>query len=557
MKETNPKKIEALKDILLRLHHGASPESVQEDFNKNFTGVSAIEISLMEHELMNEDSGITFEDVMKLCNVHANLFKGSIDELEIAEADKPGHPVRVLKDENIAFRTSMIRIRRLLDSLKETPEHDWDEGLLKGLERQVALLGEFKKHYARKEEVMFPIMERYGHDAPPKVMWAVDDDIRDLFDLALESVKALPYKKIDQVIADYDAFEFEFKEMIFKEEAILINIMLEIFSEEDWLSVATESDTYGYAIVRPSEKWVPVVKDVVSQASNESMDFNASKKENSSLPQKEEALPAESNENFQINMENNQVSSIDISQNLANLAKAAIDLSQSLAHLSLSPSEAGNETRKNTKSLTPSSNQIDQRIDEGPQALSDSDSAPQILDVRDEVDQNAVIKFDTGYLSLKELNLMMEHLQLEITFVGKDDIFTYYNDQVDVERKILPRTPSAIGRHIDKCHPPRLVPKIQRIVENLRTKKTDRETMWFSREGFFALILYRGVYDENGEFMGILETVQNIEPLFDLADVADNRWSSVDLKEGITDEIRGKPENYPTELVDKLNQYKE
>ena len=67
-------RIHVLWDILLELHNGASPESVQERFDATFTGVSAIEISLMEHELMNSYSGVTFEDVMELCDVHANLF---------------------------------------------------------------------------------------------------------------------------------------------------------------------------------------------------------------------------------------------------------------------------------------------------------------------------------------------------------------------------------------------------------------------------------------------------------------------------------------------------
>ncbi len=53
-------RIYILRDILLELHNGASPESVQERFDATFTGVSAIEIS-MEHELMNSDSGVNFE----------------------------------------------------------------------------------------------------------------------------------------------------------------------------------------------------------------------------------------------------------------------------------------------------------------------------------------------------------------------------------------------------------------------------------------------------------------------------------------------------------------
>lgn len=563
MREVNHEKIDILKDILLRLHKGASPESVQEDFNNNFSGVSAIEISLMEHELMNGDSGITFEDVMKLCNVHANLFKGSINEMETAEADKAGHPVRVLKDENIAFRTAMIRIRRLLDNLQETSVEDWDEGLLNGLIRQLKLLGEFKKHYTRKEEVMFPIMERYGHSAPPQVMWGVDDEIRDLYDTALKSVKALPNLSIEQVIVDYDTFEFEFKEMIFKEEAILINIMLEIFTEDDWLSVAEESDSYGYAIIRPSEKWIPERKEFTS---NTRLDEGKNQTETTLLDEEDiksqmELIapsltdPIDNQTMDNTDRENNLNPQNNISQSLANLAKAAIDLSQSLAHYSEPLNKSLHQETTAPKISSYEQNEKDKPT-EAKDSL-DTNTAPKVLDVRDEEDQNLVIKFDTGYLSLKELNLIMEHLQLEITFVGKDDIFTYYNEQVDVERKILPRTPNAIGRHVENCHPPRLIGKIKRIVENLRTQKTDRETMWFSRKGFFALIIYRGVYDEEGEFMGILETVQNIEPHFELANMEDNRWSSMDLKEGIPDEVRGQPNNYPAELVDKLNQNQE
>ena len=49
--ETNMEnnRIQILKEILLDLHHGASPESVQELFNQHFKGVSALEISMMEH----------------------------------------------------------------------------------------------------------------------------------------------------------------------------------------------------------------------------------------------------------------------------------------------------------------------------------------------------------------------------------------------------------------------------------------------------------------------------------------------------------------------------
>ncbi len=77
-----------LKSINLS-HHGDS-ESVQNGLMHLFAGVFAIEIS-MEHELMNSDAGVTFEDVMELCDVHANLFKHGCS-CRSGRYTNPGHP---------------------------------------------------------------------------------------------------------------------------------------------------------------------------------------------------------------------------------------------------------------------------------------------------------------------------------------------------------------------------------------------------------------------------------------------------------------------------------
>ena len=262
------KRIEVLKDILLRLHNGASSEDVQEEFDKHFTGVSAIEISLMEHELMNSNSGVTFEDVMKLCNVHANLFKGAIKDVEVADSEHPGHPVQVFKQENLAFRAAIIRIRRILDNYKNVEDEETQGAVLKGLNRQLNLLGTFDIHYKRKEELMFPLMERYGHTAPPKVMWGVDDEIRDLFKEVLNEVQKLPNADILEIKEKFEIFVKEFEEMIFKEESILLMILLETFNQDDWLTIAHDSAIYGYAIITPTEEWIPHREDFEQNADN-------------------------------------------------------------------------------------------------------------------------------------------------------------------------------------------------------------------------------------------------------------------------------------------------
>ena len=420
-------RIHILRDILLDLHHGASPESVQERFNASFAGVSAIEISLMEHELMNSDTGITFEDVMELCNVHANLFKDAVAGVDLAESDHPGHPVRVFKDENLALRAALIRVRRLLDSYAESDESSSQEEISKGLQRQLDLLGQFDRHYQRKEELFFPIMEAYGHDAPPKVMWGVDDQIRDLFELVRKTAVQLPQSDIQEVKATFEAFAQEFESMIFKEESILLMILLETFTQDDWLKIAAESPVYGYAIIRPAAQWQP-----------QRVRFEA-------------ASPAQP----------------------ADQQQQIIDTPQGRFTIQFTPNEAGKQVNRTTAQ-----------------------------------------PFGNGYLSVEEANLILNHLPLEITFVNKEDIFQYYNDSTPAEKMIFKRTPSQVGRHVELCHPPKLLPRVKKIFSALRSGKKDKFDMWFKSEsrGQFVHITYAAVRDAQGEFQGVLEYVQDIAP---------------------------------------------
>lgn len=99
----------------------------------------------------------------------------------------------------------------------------------------MTLLGQFHNHYTRKEKLFFPIMERYGHDSPPKVMWRVDDDIRKLFWDAGSKLQELSNSDadIEEFSKAFETFSEEFEAMILKEEAILLMILLETFTQDD------------------------------------------------------------------------------------------------------------------------------------------------------------------------------------------------------------------------------------------------------------------------------------------------------------------------------------
>lgn len=442
-------RIEVLKDILLELHHGASAESVQERFNQHFKGVSAIEISMMEHELMNADTGITFEDVMGLCNVHANLFKGAIADVDVPDAEQEGHPVKVFKDENLALRAAIMRIRRIIENYTKPENEDFRQEILKGLKHQFDLLGQFHHHYTRKEKLFFPIMERYGHDSPPKVMWGVDDDIRDLFKDAKATLAKLPDGSIEELSQKFEAFAKEFEEMIFKEEAILLMILLESFTQDDWLQIASESDAYGYAILKPTEKWIPHRESFDNEADADTSDNQLA----DALNQVQDANSPEGTNTKVINTPEGQFT------------------------ITFKPKEKEAAADRTTQQ-----------------------------------------PFGNGYLSVEQANLILNHLPLEITFVNKDDIFQYYNDSVPAAEMVFKRTPSQVGRNVELCHPPKVLDKVRKVFELLRSGQRDKVNMWFQSEhlGKFVYVTYAAVRDQAGDFQGVLEYVQDIKPFFEL-----------------------------------------
>lgn len=415
--ETNMEnnRIQILKEILLDLHHGASPESVQELFNQHFKGVSALEISMMEHELMASEDGVTFEDVMSLCNVHANLFKGAIADVEVADADQEGHPVYVFKQENLALRSAILRIRRIIENISKPENEPFKSDLLNGLKHQMTLLGQFHNHYTRKEKLFFPIMERYGHDSPPKVMWGVDDDIRKLFRTAEAKLKELPDADLEEFSKSFEAFSEEFEAMIFKEEAILLMILLETFTQDDWLSIAEESDAYGYAIIKKQSR----------------------------------TRTEENTENTRL-----------------------IDTPEGQFTITFT-SKPKNKSVANRETTQP---------------------------------------FGNGYLSVEQANLILNHLPLEITFVNKDDVFQYYNDNVPADEMVFKRTPSQIGRNVELRHPPKVLDKVKKTFNLLRSGERDQVPMWFKSErlGKFVYVTYAAVRDDQGDFQGVLEYVQDI-----------------------------------------------
>lgn len=244
------KRQELLKDIIRSLHEGESFENARAKFKEHFEDVTTQEISQMEQALIKE--GMTINEVQRLCDVHAAIFDGSISDIHQVKGPKetPGHPIQVFLAENEHIET-LIK-EEIEPHLELKGKHD-QLMLRVGLDR----LAEIHYHYARKEYLFFPNLEKKGIDAPPKVMWAVDDEVR----AEIKSVQQqLSEVKLDeeQIKKDLNDVILKIRDMIFKENNILMPLLIETLSFFDWVLVDSSSDEIGYFLEKPKDSWKKV-----------------------------------------------------------------------------------------------------------------------------------------------------------------------------------------------------------------------------------------------------------------------------------------------------------
>ena len=78
--------------------------------------------------------------------------------------------------------------------------------------------------------------------------------------------------------------------------------------------------------------------------------------------------------------------------------------------------------------------------------------APEPAEVLEDV--AGALGLDTGRLTLEQINLMLTHLPVDLTFVDENDRVAYYSEGPE---RIFPRSPAIIGREVRNCHPPKSV----------------------------------------------------------------------------------------------------
>jgi uncharacterized protein len=393
--ENKNERQEKLKEIIKELHAGKSVEEVKAKFEEAVGDVTVAEISQLEQTLMQEE-GIPVEEVQRLCSVHTAIFKGSIEEIHRSDKpeDQPGHPIHTWKLENKEI--NLLVNFKLQLHVERFGKGDSNENRFKLLE-DINLIWDLDKHYSRKENLLFPFLEKYGIEGPTKVMWGVDDAIR----LAIKEAKFMLTNYVgnkDDVIGVINHVIKEVNEMIFKEENILFPMALQTLTEDEWVKIANESEEIGFCLTEPQGVWKP---------------------SRHSLPIEEKELKPE----------------------------------------------------------------------------------------------NGFIRFETGILSVKQMETIMNHLPVDITFIDENDVVRYFSHG---KERIFARTKAVIGRTVQNCHPPQSVHVVEKLLEDFKSGIKDVEDFWIQVKDKFVYIRYFAVRDKDGKYMGTLEFTQNISEIRNL-----------------------------------------
>jgi uncharacterized protein len=374
-----------LQQIFKDLHSGKNIDEIKAYFDKTIGKVTVEEISQLQHDV----EGIPLDEMKRLYSTHTEIFKGSIEEVQRPERpeEEPGHPVHTFKLEN-------REIEKLLNTniqyhFEQFEIEDTGETVLKLME-DCNLLLDIDKHYSRKENLIFPYLERYGINGPTNNMWKIDDFIRDYIKDAKQKLANYNGDK-QSVIGLINYIITEVSDMIYREENILFPMALMNFTEDEWVKIAHESDEIGFCLTAPVVEWKPERKALDEKA-----------------------------------------------------------------------------------------------ISEG------------------------YIKMETGILSLKQLELLLNHLPVDITFIDQDDVVRYFSHG---KERIFARTKAVIGRTVQNCHPPRSVHVVEELLADFKSGKKDSDDFWIKFKDRYVFIRYFAVRDENGNYIGTIEFTQDINPI--------------------------------------------
>ncbi len=252
------KRMELLKHMILQLHEGQAPEAVRTQLVKMLGQVPYEEVVEVEQQLIKE--GLPTEEVLKLCDVHTEALQGAIDTSG-AKQVPPGHPVDTFQEENKALRREVKQLEQIYAELEKRAGDQAAGDAIHELRQHFNALMDVEKHYQRKENLLFPFLEKHEITGPPTVMWGKHDEARAMLKTsikALESARGFTVEEAQGMVSrELKPASEAIDGMVDKEEQILLPMCLDTLDDQEWYQVLQGSEEIGYCLYAPTQEWLP------------------------------------------------------------------------------------------------------------------------------------------------------------------------------------------------------------------------------------------------------------------------------------------------------------
>lgn len=121
-----------------------------------------------------------------------------------------------------------------------------------------------------------------------------------------------------------------------------------------------------------------------------------------------------------------------------------------------------------------------------------------------------LIQFETGQVTVEQLEALLNTLPVEITFIDDNDSVRYYSHPKEM---IFTRTKAVIGRKVQLCHPEKSVHLVNKVVADFKAGKKDLAEFWIKMGPKYVHIRYFPVRNPEGKYLGCMEVTQDIAPI--------------------------------------------
>ena len=128
-------------------------------------------------------------------------------------------------------------------------------------------------------------------------------------------------------------------------------------------------------------------------------------------------------------------------------------------------------------------------------------------DFQGEVDMKQNIVLGSGHMTVEQILGVLNAIPMELTFIDDKDTNRFFSDHTPRFK----RPDMSIGRDVHSCHPPKSSHLASGIIKEFRAGSRDKYEFfrYFNDEPVY--IRYLAVRDENGKYLGTLETVEELD----------------------------------------------